>query len=139
MSSSTCIGSVIHHYCAQSRSEQVPFSSKLLSLDCETCMLKDDKGLSPVVQIPPTFYYAREEEKGGTWKKSTASWYRCVEITQVSLGSPGNYQLRALLPCSSPSNSSQSSQGSHKFCLFCSPYVNVFSIYSFICELKNLI
>lgn len=48
---------------------QEPFSSKLLNLDCETCILKDDKGLGPVVKILHTFYYAREEEKGDTWKK----------------------------------------------------------------------
>lgn len=53
-------------------------------------MLKDDKGLSPVVKIPHNFYYAREEEKGGSWKKNTVIWYRCVEIAQVFLGSPGN-------------------------------------------------
>lgn len=64
-----------------------------------------------MVKIPHNFYYAREEEKGGTWKKNTVIWYRCVEIAQVSLGSPGNYQLRVLLPSSSPSNSSESSQG----------------------------
>lgn len=44
-------------------------------------------------------------------EENTVIWYRCVEIAQVSLGSPGNYQLRAVLPCSSPSNSSESSQG----------------------------
>lgn len=74
-------------------------------------MLKDGKGLSPVVKIPHAFYYAGEEEKGCTWKKNAVSCYRCVEIAQVSVGSPGNYQLGALLPCSSPSNSSESSQG----------------------------
>lgn len=72
-------------------------------------MLEDDKGLSPVAKIAHIFYYARKEEKWGTWKKNTVSWDRYVEIAQVSLGSLGNYQLRALLPCSSPSNSSKSS------------------------------
>lgn len=75
----------------------------------ETCVLENEKGLGPVIKMQlstsTAFIVLESKENGSTGKKKIVRLYRCVEIAQVSVGSPGNYWLRELLTCSSPSNS----------------------------------
>lgn len=103
-----------HDHCAQTRSGPAAFSQSCWDFTVrETCMLENEKGLSPLIKMQPSFSVAfmtlerrRRGVQGRKWW--SVSLYRSAEIAQVSVGSPGNYSLRGLLTCSSPSNSTNS-------------------------------
>lgn len=59
-------------------------------------MLENEKALSPVIKMQQPFsmaFITLERRKRGVQgrKRLSASLYGCVEIAQVSVGSPGNY------------------------------------------------